>query len=49
MIVNEISLKKFLTYTFSVYNIGEKFNRLERSSNKNLKVGARFKAKASLY
>lgn len=47
MIANEISLKKFFTYTSSVYNIGDKFNSLERISNKNLKNGARPKTKAS--
>lgn len=47
MIVNEISLKKFLTYTYSVYDIGEKFNKLERISKKNLKVSTRPKTKAS--
>ena len=47
LIVNEISLKKFLTYTYSVYDIGEKFNMLERISNKNLKCMARPKTKAS--
>lgn len=47
MIVNEISLKKFLTYTYSVYDIGDKFNSLERVSTKNLKFGARPKTKAS--
>lgn len=47
MIVNEISLKKFLTYTYSVYDIGGKFNKLERISKKNLKKEARPKTKAS--
>lgn len=47
MIVNEISLKKFFTYTYSVYNIGDKFNSLERISTKNFKIGARPKTKAS--
>ena len=47
MNVNEISLKKFFTYTYSVYNIGDKFNSLERISTKNLKIGARPKTKAS--
>ena len=47
LIVNEISLKKFLTYTYSVYDIGDKFNKLERISNKNLKIVARPKTKAS--
>lgn len=47
MIVNEISLKKFLTYTYSVYDIGGMFNKLERISRKNLKKEARPKTKAS--
>lgn len=47
LIVNEISLKNFLTYTYSVYDVGEKINKLERISNRNLKVGARPKTKAS--
>lgn len=47
MIVNEISLKKFLTYTYSVYDISGKFNKLERISKKNLKKEARPKTKAS--
>lgn len=47
MIVNEISLKKFFTYTNSVYKIGEKINNLERISTKNLKMRARPKTKAS--
>lgn len=47
MIVNEISLKKFLTYTYSVYNIADKFNSLERISAKNLKNSARPKTSAT--
>ena len=47
LIANEISLKKLFTYTYSVYNIGDKFNSLERISTKNLKIGARPKTKAS--
>ena len=47
LIVNEISLKNFLTYTYSVYDVGEKINKLKRISNRNLKVGARPKTKAS--
>ena len=37
LIVNEISLKNFITYTNSVYEIGEKINKLERKSTKKLK------------
>lgn len=47
MIVNEISLKKFLTYTNSVYELGEKINKLERVSTKNLKNDTKPKTKAS--
>lgn len=47
MTVNEFSLKKFLTYTNSVYNLGEKIKGLERISNKNLKTKARPKTMAS--
>lgn len=47
MIVNEISLKKFFTYIYSVYDIGGMFNKLERISRKNFKKKARPKTKAS--
>ena len=35
MIVNEISLKNFFHYTNNVYEIGEKFNSLERKNEKS--------------
>ena len=44
---NEINLKKFLTYTYSVYNIGDKFNSLERISTKKLKNNAQPKTIAA--
>ncbi len=47
MIVNEISLKNFITYTTSVYNIAEKFNRLERKNLKTFGKGVHTKTKAS--
>ena len=43
MIVNEISLIKLFTYNNSVYNIGEKFNSLER---KSAKINSEYKTEA---
>ena len=43
LIVNEISLTKLFTYNNSVYNIGEKFNSLER---KSAKINSEYKTEA---
>lgn len=43
LIVNEISLKKLITYNNSVYDIGEKFNSLERKSSK---INSEYKTEA---
>ena len=47
MIVNEICLKKFFNYTYSIYGVGEKFNNLERKNYKNTGKGVNTKTKAS--
>ena len=47
MIVNEICLKKFFNYTYSIYGIGEKFNNLERKNYKRTGKGVHTKTKAS--
>ena len=46
LIVNEFSLKNFITYTNSVYEIGEKINKLERKSTKKLKYDVKPKTTA---
>lgn len=46
-IVNEISLKKFITYTNSVYEIGEKINGLKRIPTKKLKYNVKPKTTAA--
>lgn len=43
LIVNEISLNKLFTYNNSVYDIGEKFNSLER---KSAKINSEYKTEA---
>lgn len=43
MIVNEISLTKLFTYNNGVYNIGEKFDSLER---KSAKINSEYKTEA---
>ena len=40
LIVNEISLNRFITYTNSVYDIGEKFKGLRRNNSESSKVMA---------
>lgn len=47
MIVNEICLKKFFNYTYSIYGIGEKFNNLKRKNYKRTGKGVHTKTKAS--
>ena len=47
LIVNEICLKKFFNYIYSICGLGEKFKDLERKNYKNKGKGVNTKTKAS--